>query len=113
MQQPPVPSDAVRDSPHGSVVNPLAEKVIDELKIELIAVDSAVKSRIRELVVKHLPAFATSDFDMGTTTLICHHINTGDSPPIKQRARREPIKYRDSIEAEMKKLLETGMIRPS
>ena len=37
--------------------------------------------------------FSKGDTDFGTFTAVKHHIDTGNSKPIKQRMRRTPLEY--------------------
>ncbi len=51
---------------------------------------------------------------MGRTAVLFHEIDTGDSQPIHQPARRLPYGFqRDSVDTQVADLLEAGVIRPS
>ena len=57
--------------------------------------------------------FAKSKSDLGRTSLFKHEINTGNTPPIKQRPRRVPLAKQTVERAEVSKMLDTGIITPS
>ena len=44
------------------------------------------------------------DFDLGRTSLITHHIDTGNAKPIRQPLRRHPQVYLDIIDTEISKM---------
>ena len=54
-----------------------------------------------------------SEFDLGRTSLITHHIDTGDARPICQKLRRHPQTYLDIIESEVAKRKASGVIEKS
>ncbi len=88
-------------------------KVVAELQIEKIDLEPADKQKLLDLLKTHIRAFAVSDTDMGCSNTVLHRINTGSHSPVKQRARREPVKYRDKIKAEVERLLSSDIVRPS
>lgn len=44
-----------------------------------------------QLIATVLDLFALTPFELGATDLVAHSIDTGDSPPIRQPARRTPF----------------------
>ena len=50
---------------------------------------------------------------LGHTSIIRHHIDTGDARPVKQRARRQPSHWVDVEEKEIKKMCDLGICKPS
>ena len=62
---------------------------------------------------EHEDVFAKSEFDLGTFTDIEHGIDTGDARPIKQHMRRTPACFVGEEEANLKKMLEAGVIKES
>jgi hypothetical protein len=46
-----------------------------------------------ELFQKFSNTFSKDEIDFGRTTLVEHHIDTGDAKPIKQPPRRVPMAY--------------------
>ena len=59
---------------------------------------------IRELLVKYQDVFSRDDKDLGRTSLVKHHIETGDSKPINQRKE---------VEKQVLDLLDGGLVEPS
>ncbi len=50
---------------------------------------------------------------IGHTNIAHHKIDTGDNPPIRQRARRMPYAYREEADNQITDMLNQGIIRPS
>ena len=112
------------DATEPSVVNSAAthrlsadeklRKVLDDLKFDQISLDAETKSKLLKLIVEHLDIFAECDSDVGTTYIVFHEIDTGDSRPLRQPARRTPYgDHRTAIENEITKLFGAGIARPS
>ena len=57
--------------------------------------------------------FALDSSELGSTDLITHTIDTGDSPPIKQSARQTPFALHQVMEEMVEKMLEQGVVEPS
>ena len=57
--------------------------------------------------------FSQGDTDLGTFTAVKHHIDTGNSRPIKQRMRRTPLGYANEEQEHLEKLLKAGVIELS
>lgn len=68
---------------------------------------------IEQLLAKHATVFAKSNDDMGRTNVATHKINTGDAAPVKQPPRRVALSLRAEAEAEVKRMLDIGIIRHS
>ena len=66
-----------------------------------------------KLLCEYESIFARNRYDLGKTNLAKHHIDTGDSAPVKQKPRRLPQAQHDEIREQVQKLAETGIIRPS
>jgi transposase InsO family protein/predicted aspartyl protease len=71
------------------------------------------RMKLKLLLVKHRALFATSNSDLGRTTLVEHDIDTGDCLPIRQPARRPAITQQPLIEQHLKEMLEAGVISPA
>ena len=50
---------------------------------------------------------------LGHTSVLSHHINTGNSTPIRQYPRRLPFHYRGEVEKQVKDMLQQGVVQPS
>ena len=67
----------------------------------------------KDLLKTYSEVFAKNKYDMGKTNVVQHHIETGDEPPFKQTPRRLPMQHHQEIQTQVRKLAETGVIRPS
>lgn len=65
---------------------------------------------VTQLLVKHKDVFSLSKYDIGTTNIVQHRINTGDAAPIKQPLRRLPLTLKGEVETEVGNMLENGII---
>ena len=50
---------------------------------------------------------------MGRTTLVEHHIDTGDNRPIRQGLRRHPIAHLDVIDRQVDELVRHNFLEPA
>ena len=50
---------------------------------------------------------------LGHTSVLSHHINTGNSAPIRQYPRRLPYHYRGEVDQQVKDMLQQGVVQPS
>jgi hypothetical protein len=71
------------------------------------------QKQIYELVVEYRDVFALHSLELGSTEVVKHVIDTGDSKPIKQPARRVPFVLRQKIEEMTTQMLDAGVIEPS
>lgn len=74
---------------------------------------SEQKKQLMELLSKYKDVFASSAFDIGCLTHVEHTISTGDAPPIRQRPYRTEVINRSIVDAEVKKMLDAGVIQHS
>jgi transposase InsO family protein len=70
-------------------------------------------SRLNGLIENFSGIFAESDLDLGSTNVIQYNIDTGDHPPIKQRAYRIPHLQKPVVEEHLKNMLNAKVIQPS
>ncbi|MCU7806226.1 MAG: RNA-directed DNA polymerase, partial [Candidatus Thiodiazotropha sp. (ex Lucinoma borealis)] len=68
---------------------------------------------VRKFLWQYRETFAKSKNDLGCTDIVKHKIDTGNSRPIKQQPRRLPLAKREMVEAEIKRMLEQGIIEKS
>ena len=71
------------------------------------------QGHLRELLCEFEDVFAKNEFDLGKFDAIKHGIDTGSSRPVKQRMRRTPLGFAGEEEAQLRKMLGTGVIQPS
>ena len=62
---------------------------------------------------KHTSVFAASPTDPGSTSLIYHQIDIGDSGPVRQSMRRVPHEHIPVLKAELYKVQKAGAVVPS
>ncbi|VDI20676.1 2'-phosphotransferase [Mytilus galloprovincialis] len=79
--------------------------LFDKSKTDL---DTDGQKQLASLLSDFGDVFAANEFDLGNFSLIEHHIDTGDHPPIKQRMRRTPVGFAQEEEAHLKRMLEAG-----
>ena len=71
------------------------------------------QTQLSELLCEFEDVFAKSEFDLGKFNTIQHGIDTGTNRPVKQRIKRTPLGFAGEEEAQLKKMLSAGVIRPS
>ena len=73
----------------------------------------AQKAELQNLVNKYRDIFALNPNELGRTSLVEHHIDTGNHSPIRQRPYCVPFAQKERIEQCIDDMLEQGVIRPS
>jgi len=68
---------------------------------------------VRELVLDSHDVFAVMDGERGEVKEVCHEVETGDSPPVRQAARRVPFALREGMSRLVDEMLSGGVIRES
>ena len=91
------------------------EKVLEALMISPDSADLKPEEakKLQELVVEFASLFALSNLELGRTSVATHHIDTGDSVPVRQPPRRVPFSLRPKVEKLVEEMLEQGVITPS
>ena len=75
--------------------------------------DPNQQQQLYKLLLHFHDVFAVDQHDLGHTTAIQHQIDTGDSPPIRQRARRMPPVHRQEAKQLFQDMLSNDIIQPS
>ncbi len=70
-------------------------------------------SELEALVTEFADLFVGPDDSLGFTDKIRHKIDTGDAKPIKQNYFRRSHKEREYVDAELEKMMASGVIKPS
>ncbi|KAL5509658.1 hypothetical protein EMCRGX_G005060 [Ephydatia muelleri] len=84
----------------------LASKVGDQI--------SAIeKELIFTLLCELEDVFSFSSTDLGRTSILRHHINTGDEAPVHLPPRRVPQARREEVRRLLREMLESGVVEPS
>jgi hypothetical protein len=68
------------------------------------------KQEILELITEFTAVFSN---EPGRTTLVQHHIETGNAVPHRQPPYRLPMAYREQVRRELDEMLDRGLIVPS
>ena len=74
---------------------------------------SEEKDQFYSLVKSYEDCFMTGRKPLGRTSVVKHHIHTGNSAPVKQRPRREPLGMKNVVKEELDKMTKQGVIEPS
>ena len=86
--------------------------------LEMIHVDRSTleveeDTALNTLMTEYADIFAVNSAEIVRTDLVHHQINTGDSDPVKQQARRIPFALRPKVEQMINDMLEQGIIEES
>ena len=68
------------------------------------------RKELMEVLVRHRKAFQLRPEERGRSAVVQHKINTGAAPPIRQQPRRLAPHRRETVETEINKMLEEGII---
>jgi predicted aspartyl protease len=71
------------------------------------------REQLKALIFRCATAFAWRDSQLGRTKLLCHEINTGDSPPIRVPPRRIPSALLPEVNEMINEMLQNNVIQPS
>ena len=66
--------------------------------------------KLRMLLQKYESSFAESENDLGRTSIVKHHIDTGDARPVKEPPRRTPVHLRQEVDKNIDDMLSRGVI---
>ena len=66
-----------------------------------------------DLLLTYADVMASSTADLGRTDRLRHHIDTGDSPPIRQPVRRISPHRREEVRDLLNQMQERGVVEPS
>ena len=106
-----------RDSDSGSEVNKDRDGRRQCLRAVLnLPVDGLTKTQKEQLaqfLLKSDDVFSLDDSDLGRTSLVCHSVDTGDHPPIKQPPRRIPFAQREVVSKMIEDMQQKGIVQPS
>ena len=85
----------------------------EKVKFDQSNLDDGEADQLNDLLVEYADVFALDSSELGMTDLVTHAIDTGDSVPIKQAARRIPFALRKTVDDMVQNMLEQGVIKPS
>ena len=71
------------------------------------------RDELAQLVLRYQDVFALDETELGTTGVVKHEINTGNTQPIKQYVRRMPHALRAKVQELVSDMLAKNVIRPT
>ena len=95
---------------------PSAEKTTDSLQSLLDKVDPSVpidaKQRLGKLIEAYEDVFSKNEFDLGSTSIVQHRIDTGENRPFHQPLRPQPRAQLPVIDKLLEEMQQQGVIEP-
>lgn len=89
------------------------EELLKVLEVDQMPLSEQEKDMVRELIKEYQDCFALKMDQLGEVNILKAQIHTGSHPPVRCQAYRVGPKERELIEAEIQKMLDAGVIRPS
>ena len=89
------------------------KKLWDALEIDLLGLPSEDHIQLVLMLAEFSDLFAMDNSELGRTSLVTHHIQTGDSLPIWQPPRRVPFALREHVYKLVDEMLAQGVVTPS
>ena len=77
------------------------------------SVPESIRLKLQSLLLKHMPAFSTSEDDLGLTNVATHRIDTEDARPVRQPLRRYPPAHQRAISEQVETMLKQKIIEPA
>lgn len=92
---------------------PLQE--IDQVPVDLRSstLNQEQQERLRALLNEYRDVFAVTPKELGRTSLVHHHIDKGDHPPLRSRPYRIPQAQKETIENHINDMLSRDVIQRS
>lgn len=89
------------------------QELLKVLEVDTMPLTDHERDMVRELVKEYQDCFALKMDQLGEVNILKAQIQTGTHPPVRCQAYRVGPKERELIEAEIQKMLDAGVIRPS
>ena len=86
------------------------QRLRESLSLDKANLTAEEKKQLETLVMEFADVFAVDSSELGSTDLVTHSINTGESQPIKQPARRTPLALRRTVEELVQQMLEQSRL---
>ena len=106
-----------RDSDSGSQVNRdrdgRQQRLRAVLNLPVDGLTQTQKEQLAQFLLKSDDVFSLDDSDLGCTSLVCHSVDKGDHPPIKQPPRRIPFAQREIVSKMIEDMQQKGVVQPS
>ena len=109
------PAEVVTDIPVRSTSQLEGEEdnFTEDFDSQLEELSGEEKEKFHELLAQHKNQFMHPNRTLGQTGIVKHKIHTSEHPPIKQRARREPLSMQGVVKEELEKMEKKGVIEAS
>ncbi len=99
---------------HSSVKQGDMQQLIQErISFTDSMLDGQKKQQLIDLIEQYQDVFAWDKMELGRTSAVKHHIDTGETIPIKQRPYRVPLAKRDEIAKQIDAIKEQGVVEES
>ena len=88
---------------------------LQPIKFDLseVKLDLSEKQKLDSLLKSYRDVFAANLSELDSTSIVQHYIDTGDSPPIRQRPYRVSQDVKQEIDRQVTEMLGRGVIQPS
>ena len=90
-----------------------ANLLLESIDLSNSNLDDKQQAQLEGLLQDNHDVFALNDNELGQTSFIEHHIDTGNSRPIYRQPYRVSPAVRTSIDNHVQQMLDQGIIRPS
>jgi len=100
------PTAGLMETPTKQVVESIMQSLPTELTEEQ-------RQQARRLIERNESIFSKSEYDIGRTHLVEHHIDTGSHRPIRQPLRRHPFRHLEIIDQQVDEMERHGIIEPA
>ncbi|KAL5516401.1 hypothetical protein EMCRGX_G001711 [Ephydatia muelleri] len=88
-------------------------KAVGELMGDTSGLSREECAKLKTILHHFSDVISVGDGDLGRTNVLRHTINSGDTPPVHQPARRLPFHQRDVVQKMIQGMLQQGIIEPS
>ena len=90
-----------------------ADSIMEQMVMSTEGLIDEEKDKLRRLLREYKGIISLHDGDIGHTSQVFHHIDTGEARPIKQSLRRLPFNQRREVKDLIDAMLEKKVIEPS
>lgn len=91
----------------------LSPHLQDLLERSSVHLTEEQKTILENKLLQYRDVFSDENGSIGRTNVVRHKINTGDSPPIRQKVRRIPMHLQKEVDSVMEDMLNKDVIEPS
>ena len=88
-------------------------KAVEELMGDTSGLSREECAKLKAILHHFSDVISVGDGDLGRTNVLRHTINSGDTPPVRQPARKLPFHQRDVVQKMIQGMLQQGIIEPS